>query len=106
MKMTTAESLKRFRLEFKLTQQKVADLLGMSQQSYYYYESKGGLSADNIVKLAEHYNVSADYLLGLSDTPVNGRKVDDEDLKTLTRSFNQSVQALQKILANQPNYQE
>lgn len=67
--MTTAESLKRFRSAFKLTQQNVADLLNMSQQSYYYYENKGGLSAENIVKLAAAYNVSTDYLLGFTDNP-------------------------------------
>lgn len=67
--MTITESLKRFRGEYKLTQKNVSDVLGMSQQSYYYYESKGDPPSAAIVKLAKTYHVSADYLLGLSDEP-------------------------------------
>ena len=89
--MTIAESLKRFRKKFNLTQQQVADTLGIKQQSYGPYESKSVTpSASTIVKLANAYNVSADYLLGLSDVP-NSKienpapvEVDDEDSNALT----------------------
>lgn len=68
--MTIAESLKRFRKDFKLTQAQVADKLGMLQQSYYKYESgKNMPSAEFVLNLANAYGVSTDYLLGLSDTP-------------------------------------
>ena len=67
--MTVTESLKRFRKENKIIQKDIADLLGMKTQMYQYYESNGGLSIDNLKKIAEHYKVSADYLLGLSDNP-------------------------------------
>ena len=100
--MTTTESLKRFRSAFKLTQQNVADLLNMSQQSYYYYENKGGLSAENIVKLADTYNVSTDYLLGRSDNPeIKPPAVSEEDIRNLAAAFNESAQALQRILEKQ-----
>lgn len=99
--MTVTESLKRFRNTFRLTQKQVADLLNMSQQSYYYYENKGGLSAENIVKLADTYDVSTDYLLGRSDnTKNNSVAMTEEDLKTIAKALNQSSQALQKILEN------
>ena len=67
--MTIAESLRRFRKEFNLKQKDVADTLGVKQPTYNVYESKSVPSAAVIVKLANAYNVSADYLLGRSDEP-------------------------------------
>ena len=68
--MAIGESLKRFRKEFNLTQTNVADKLGILQQTYYKYENNRVTpSADVVIKLADAYDVSADYLLGLSDTP-------------------------------------
>ena len=68
--MTVGESLRRFRKALNLSQGDVADKLGMLQQSYYRYESgKTSPRADDIIKLANIYHVSADYLLGLSDMP-------------------------------------
>lgn len=51
-----------------LTQAKLAELLGCTQQTYSRYES-GEITIDiyNLVKLAEFYNTSCDYLLGLTD---------------------------------------
>ena len=89
--MTIAESLKRFRKNFNLTQKQVADTLGIKQQSYAPYETKNVMpSAGFIVKLANAHNVSADYLLGLSDFPNSNIEnpapveVDDEDSNALT----------------------
>ena len=88
--MTVAESLKRFRKEFSLKQKDIAAMLGVSPQAYQVYENKSVPSANIIVKLANAYNVSADYLLGLSDVP-NSKienpapvEVDDEDSNALT----------------------
>ncbi len=49
-------------------QKDIAALLNTTQQHYSRIE-KGTteITADRIVKLAKHYNVSADYILGLSD---------------------------------------
>jgi len=70
VKMTVAESLKRFRSEYGLSQKEVAETVGMVPTSYYRYESGRYLpQTDIIITLAKAYNVSADYLLGLSDTP-------------------------------------
>ena len=69
--MTIAESLKRFRKNFGITQQQVADTLGIKQQSYQVYESKNVIpSAAVIIKLAKAFDVPSDYLLGLRDTPI------------------------------------
>ena len=63
-------SLRKFRAEYKLSQTDVARALNMAPQSYYKYESdKVVPSVDVIMKLADTYGVSTDYLLGRSDMP-------------------------------------
>ncbi len=79
--MTVTESLKRFRKEKKITQKDIAEYLNLTPQMYQYYESNGGLSADFIRKIAEYYNVSADYLLGLTDKPRH-EEYDEEEIKS------------------------
>lgn len=47
-----------------LTQQEVADYLGLCQSAYAYYETgKNRLSADKLVLLADLFGVTTDYLL-------------------------------------------
>lgn len=60
-----------------LTQAKIAKLLGCSQQTYSRYES-GEITIDiyNLVKLAEFYNTSCDYLLGITNISIPYKKVD------------------------------
>lgn len=100
--MTVTEALKRFRKEKKITQKEIAEHLGITQQTYQYYESKGGLSAESIKKIADKYKVSTDYLLGVSDNPDSSKTtVADEDLKTLAVALTQSSQALQRIIEKQ-----
>lgn len=70
IKMQIGKSLRRFRKNFKQSQGDVAKSLGILQQTYYKNEAGRAIpSASVIFKLAEHYNVSADYLLGLTDNP-------------------------------------
>lgn len=92
-KMTIAESLKRFRKEFNLKQKDVADTLGVKQPTYNVYESKSVPSAAIIVKLADAYNVSADYLLGRSDEP-RPPKFDEKTLNLI-----RAMQAFQQVPA-------
>lgn len=68
--MTLDESLKRFRKEFHLTQKVVADSLGIQENAYQRYEhGKVVPSVLVMMKLADAYNVSLDYLVGRSDNP-------------------------------------
>ncbi|MGM9663126.1 MAG: helix-turn-helix domain-containing protein [Oscillospiraceae bacterium] len=51
-----------------LTQTQVASYLGMSQTGYSKYETgENDIPAVVLVKLAQYYGTSVDYLLGLTD---------------------------------------
>ena len=68
--MTIGEALKRFREEFKLTQRETAAAAGMVTEAYQKYEyGKNVPLATVLMKLADAYNVSIDYLVGRSNDP-------------------------------------
>lgn len=68
-----SERLKQLRNENQLTQQSVADRLGIRLRTYQYYESDRDKShrpdLETLVVLADMYGVSVDYLIGRTDTP-------------------------------------
>lgn len=56
------------RIDNDLRQEDVAKILKISGQAYGMYENgKRGLPIDVLITLCKFYNVSADYVLGLSD---------------------------------------
>lgn len=60
--------IKELRLEQKISQRQLGAVLGFSNQAISAWES--GLrepDCDSIVKLAKYFNVTTDYLLGLSN---------------------------------------
>ena len=58
--------IKELRTDKDLSQQDVAEMLGIKQTVYSRYETgKNDMKIDYIVKLANYYGVSADYILGL-----------------------------------------
>jgi transcriptional regulator with XRE-family HTH domain len=72
--MNFAERLKALRIEHKVTQQQLAQLLGIGRPTIAGYETKGKQpDYDKLIELAEYFNVSIDYLLGRSAirTPYN-----------------------------------
>lgn len=53
-----------------LTQAEVGKTLNKSQQGYNHIEAgRAELKIDDLVKLCQFYNLTADYLVGLSDQP-------------------------------------
>lgn len=60
--------LKELRKEFGYTQAQIGAQIGISQQGYASYENgKNRPDMESLIKLANIYNVSLDYLLGLTD---------------------------------------
>ncbi|MCM1438868.1 MAG: helix-turn-helix domain-containing protein [Roseburia sp.] len=63
-----ARRLKELRLENGMTQQYLAGLLNIKQQSYIRYEyGTGEPSLETLIRLTEIFGVTSDYLLGISD---------------------------------------
>ena len=59
------EKLKEIRKQHNLTQQKVAEHLGITQSTYAYYETgRNEPDLETLKKLADLYNCSLDYLVG------------------------------------------
>ena len=66
-KQSVAMRLKLLRTEEGLTQNEIAEKLGISQQTYSKYE-KGTSNVDSVIltKICNLYGVTADYVLGIS----------------------------------------
>lgn len=65
-----AERLVKVRESHNFTQKEVAKMIGMHERTYQDNEyGKNIPKATTIIALARLYGVSADYLLGLKDTP-------------------------------------
>lgn len=73
--------LRQLRLKHKLTQNELADILGVKPTAISNYESKRNEpSFEKLIALSEYFDVSCDYLLGITDSylPVGGEVLDKE----------------------------
>ena len=61
------DRLRELRDSSKLKQEEFADKAGVSQQTISNWEKKSNITIDGLIKLAKNFNVSLDWLLGLSD---------------------------------------
>ncbi len=66
--MDYRERLRAVREDRDLTQAQVGKLLNKSQQGYSHIESgRAELKIDDLITLCRFYNLSADYMIGLTD---------------------------------------
>ena len=66
--MASYRRIKDLREDNDKTQKQLADYLGMKQPQYYRYENgQRDIPTDILIKLSKYYNVSVDYILGLTD---------------------------------------
>jgi transcriptional regulator with XRE-family HTH domain len=73
--------LKQLRQKHKLTQSELADILGLKPTAVSNYESRRNEpSFDKLISLSKYFDVSCDYLLGISDAylPVGGEVLDKD----------------------------
>ena len=64
------EIMKKVRKRLRLNQTKVADMLGIDQTAYSRYErGENELPIRHLIKLADFYEVTTDYLLGRTTEP-------------------------------------
>ena len=63
-------NIRSLREDRDLRQRELADVLNVSQNTYSQYENGViELTAGNLIRLADFYGVSVDYLLGRTDDP-------------------------------------
>lgn len=66
--MNYQQRIKELRKEKGKTQQEIADILNTERGYYNKYEKgKHPLPIEHLIKLTKYYNVTSDYILGLSD---------------------------------------
>lgn len=89
-----ATRIRSLRKENNMKQKQVAEYLGITQQSYSYYEqNKRELPARHIMKIAELYNVSTDFILGTQPRragtfELNAAFIQDISLKNILMEMN------------------
>jgi len=100
--------MKSLREENGLTQKEIADFLGVTPKAVSFYElEQRSPSWDMVVKLAEKYNVTTDYLLGKSDSRnfesnSNEQPLDD-DLKKILEIYEGLTPEEKQIFKNMLN---
>ena len=52
-----------------MTQKQVAEAMGITERSYQRYEAENNPNHDTLLKIADYFDVSLDYLTGRSDNP-------------------------------------
>ena len=67
-------NIRSLREDHDFTQKQIADYLHCSQQVYSNYElGQRDIPTDILIKLAQYYDVSIDFLLGLTENPKHNR---------------------------------
>lgn len=74
--MNYAQNIKNLREDNDLYQKDIAKILGTTQSYYAQYENgKRPLPIEHLITLCKFYNVSADYILGLTKNPIPNWKI-------------------------------
>ena len=77
--MNYRERIKNVREDHDLTQTQVGRLLDKSQQGYNHIEmGRAELKIDDLIRLCKFYDLSADYLIGLTDNPISYKNEKNE----------------------------
>lgn len=87
IKYIQSDRLRELRKKHKYTQEEMAKKVGVTTSAYGFYEQgKVTPDAEKIMKFSKMFDVSADYLLGLSDIKQRESKLTDKQIKSLLLS--------------------
>lgn len=98
------ENLKKLRLERNISQQKLAEAIGLSQQTITKYENgKSQPDFQTLMALAEYFHTSTDYLIGYTNNPGSNRTIADTNIATDTSFSPYQVDKMKKtrVLPNE-----
>lgn len=87
------KNLKKLRLEFGISQQQLADVIGVSQQSVNKYENHNvEPDIETLIAIAEYFNVTIDYLVGRDES-----RAEDRDSQILFNQYNLMEQEQKRL---------
>lgn len=92
MYMDYCKRLYDLRTDNDLTQEQVAQVLNTSKQTYGRYENgTRKLSIEDLIKLAQYYNVTTDYILGLSNDSKPKRPTKTQHIQQINIGNNNNI---------------
>lgn len=98
--MNIQDRLKAIRIDSDLSQQEIADYLKIDRKTYCRYEnSHHEIKIETLIQLAKYYQVSLDYLAGLTNVP---RQLEEKNitLKNKNVTFKKAGDEIRIILTN------
>ena len=95
-------NLKKLRTEFKISQQQLADAIGVSQQSVNKYENQDvEPDISVLIKIADYFSVSVDYLIGRipsHDFIVSSLTKDEKQILSKYKTLSKKEKEIIKLL--------
>ncbi|WP_335546992.1 helix-turn-helix domain-containing protein [Neobacillus drentensis] len=84
-----SDRLYKLRKKYDLKQDDVADIIGVVRSTYSNYE-QGTREMDyvSLIKLADYYKVSLDYMFGRTDLPYHENSYSPEEIEFMERALN------------------
>lgn len=86
------------RIQSDLTQEQVADIIGVARSTYAMYE-QGNREMDysSLLKLADFYKVSVDYLFGRTAFPIHPESYTNDEIEFMIKALNLYREMKEKI---------
>lgn len=81
--------LSELRKKNHLSQENIADMLGVARTTYAMYE-QGNREMDyaSLIKIADYYKVSLDYIFERSAIPIHPENYSDDEIEFMIKSLN------------------
>lgn len=88
--MAFSEKIKTLRMSHRLSQRELADMVGVGKSQISYYENGERFpSADVLIKIADVFRVTTDYLLDISrEKIINLSDLSDDEIAVVTTVAN------------------
>lgn len=106
MRVKLSENIKKFRKERKMTQEQLAEAMGVSVSAVYKWESNQSTPEINLIlEMADLFNTSTDVLLGYAWRNNNAATCLDRITALLReKEYNEAIMEAEKALKSYPNH--